>query len=213
MHSLVFRAPWIILLLFILQSTYAQIGRGTSVRPVQRTSVVVMVGITNPQTHGALQEFWQNGPGGAAEFRIHLGRSFSVGAGGEMSLLYFDEAAFVARYPGVPIKTKENLFVGNMYMDVAYVPFPFLVSQPYIKAQIGAVFITEAVYRQVVAGVRRTYYNVGGTARLTLGISTGVAWVVSGRLSLLADVKALYVHHDRAVGLLLHGRGGIQYKF
>jgi len=65
----------------------------------------------------------------------------------------------------------------------------------------------------VIAGVRYTYYNVGGRARLTLGAVAGALYALDYNFSLVAELKATYVHNDPAVGLLLHGRGGIQYKF
>jgi hypothetical protein len=207
------RAAWVVLLIVIHQAAFAQAGRRSGVRPVQRTSVVVLFGVTNPQSHERLREFWLNGPGGAAEFRIHLGPLWSLGAGGEISILYFNQAAFNARYPGVPIKTKENLFVGNVYADVAYTPLPTLMVQPYMKTQVGAAFVTEATYRMVTAGVQTTYYSVGGTPRLTLGVAAGFSLWLGAGVGLLAEVKALYVHRDPAFGLLLHGRGGVQFRF
>lgn len=204
----------IVLLFFLLQDiSFAQRPDLRRVRQVQRTSVAVMFGITNPQGHDRLREFWLNGPGGAAEFRVHLSPLFSLGAGGDLSVLYFDEAAFNQRWPGVPLQTKVNLFLGNVFLDGAYSPMPASRLRPYIKGQIGAEFITQAIYREVIAGVRYTYYNVGGRTRLTLGVAAGGSYALDYYFSLLLEVKATYVHHDPAVGLLLHGRAGVQYKF
>lgn len=210
------RLPYltIVLLTLLLHDiSFTQPARARRVRQVQRTSVVLMFGITNPQGHDRLREFWLNGPGGSAEFRVHLSPVFSLGAGGDMSLLYFDEAAFNRRWPGVPLQTKQNLFLGNIYLDGAYALLPASRLRPYVKGQLGAEFITEAVYRQVIAGVRYTYYNVGGRTRLTLGMAAGASYALDYYFSLLVEVKATYVHNDPAVGLLLHGRAGIQYKF
>lgn len=182
-------------------------------RQVQRTSIVVTLGVANPQSHGRLREFWLNGPSGSAEFRVHLNPSLSLGGGGDMSLLYFNEAAFATRWPNVPIKTKENLFVGNVYIDAAYAPLPASIIRPFFKGQVGALFVTEAIYRQVIGNVRYTYYNVGGRTRLTLGVATGVTWAFDYNFGLIAEIKATYVHNDPAIGLLLFGRAGIQYKF
>lgn len=203
----------LLLALILHESSFAQLRGGRRPQQVQRTSVVLLFGITNPQSHGRLREFWLNGPSGSAEFRVHLSPLWSLGAGGDMSLLYFDEAAFTQRWPGVPLQKKQNLFLGNIFLDAAYTPFPASRLRPYVKGQLGAEFISEAIYRQVIAGVRYTYYNVGGRTRLTLGAVAGALYALDYNFSLVAELKATYVHNDPAVGLLLHGRGGIQYKF
>ncbi len=202
-----------LLIVLLRDMCLAQPAPARRVRQVQRTSVVLMFGMTNPQGHDRLREFWLTGPGGAAEFRVHLSPVFSLGAGGEMSLLYFDEAAFNRRWPGVPLQTKQNLFLGNLFLDGAYAPLPASRLRPYFKGQLGAEFISEALYRQVIAGVRYTYYKVGGRTRLSLGMAAGASYALDYHFNLLMEVRATYVHNDPAVGLLLHGRGGIQYKF
>lgn len=203
----------LIVLLVLDGAALAQPRRLRRAHQVQRTSIVVTLGVANPQNHGRLREFWLNGPSGSAEFRVHLNPLLSLGGGGDMSLLFFNQEAFVARWPNVPIKTKENLFVGNLYLDAAYAPLPASILRPFLKGQVGALFVTEAIYREVIAGVRYTYYSVGGRTRLTLGVAAGATWAFDYNFGLVAEIKATYVHNDPAIGLLLFARAGIQYKF
>lgn len=177
-----------------------------------RASFNLALGVTNPQGRRGLREFWLNGPGGGAEFVVHLNSSFALGIGAEMALLYFDEAAFGARWPGVALREKENLFLGNVYIDATYTFLPGWQTRPYLRAQVGGEFIGEASYREVIGGKRYTYYHIGGTPRLSFGLAAGGVVSLTYALGILLELKGTFVHNDPGVSTLMHARAGVQFR-
>lgn len=202
------------LLLSYQQDSFSQPPQyqGLRARQSPRTTFNITLGLTSPQGRDGLREFWLNGPGGSGEFLIHLNPLLAVGIGADMSLLYFDERAFFERWPRVPLVEKKNLFVGNVYLAVTSSFFPGRPIHPFLSVQGGAEFISEALYREVIGGVRHTYYDVGGTARLALGLATGASFSLNYNLSILVELKGTFINNDPDVSMLAHGRVGIQFK-
>ena len=178
-----------------------------------RPAVNITLGFSSPQGREGLREFWLTGPGGAAEFLIHMTPSLAFGAGIDLCVLYFDVGAFAPRWPGVPLPEKRNLFLGNVYIDATYAFLPSNQTRPFLSAQLGAEFITAALYRQFIGGVRYTYYDVGGTTRLALGIATGANIALDYHLGLLVELKGTFILSDPNMSFLAHGRAGVQYTF
>ncbi len=205
-------AKYLLVLLAFVGSvqSFAQTGAAIPPQP-KKSSFVFAVGLTVPQSHDALRDFWLGGPSASLEFLIHTNRYFSLGAGVDYSILYFDQNGFATKWTGVSVKGKDNLTVFNLYMDAMLSLAPNSVVRPYIAAQVGAVFIKEAVYQEIVVGVRRTYYNVGGKTKLAMNIATGVTIQIDSSIALLAQIKGTFVHNDTAVGTLAHARLGVQY--
>ena len=199
---------------FYQHDTVSQTPDYGALRPRQslRPMFNVTLGLTSPQGHEGLREFWLNGPGGSAEFLIQLNPLFALGVGADMSLLFFDERAFAERWPGIPLSGKQNLFVGNVYVGATYSFLPGRQTRPFVSAQVGAEFITEALYRQVIGGVRYTYYDVGGKTRLALGVAAGASISLDYDLALLVELKGTFINNDPNVGFLAHGRVGLQFK-
>ncbi len=177
----------------------------------KKSSFVLALGLTTPGGREGLREFWLGGPSASLEFLIHTNRQFALGAGVDYSILYFNQNAFAMHWQGVPLKGKDNLTIFNLYLDAIYSLNPNGSIRPFIAAQVGAVFIKEALYREIVGGVRRTYYNVGGNTKLALNIAPGVTFQLDEDIALLAQIKWTFVRNDPAVSALTHFRAGVQY--
>lgn len=169
-------------------------------------------GLTVPQGRVGLREFWLAGPGGAVYFQTFTDQYFAIGAGADFSLLYFDERGFSARHPGVKIREKQNLILGNIYIEGTVMLLPTFQTRPYFSVQVGAELISQAVFREVISGVRRTYYDIGGKTRLAVGTSTGVVISLSRAVGIRGELKGVFVHNDRNVSVLVHARVGLQFR-
>ncbi len=177
----------------------------------KKSSFVLALGLTTPGGREGLREFWLSGPSASLEFLIHASKQFALGAGVDYSILYFNQNAFAMHWQGVPLKGKDNLTIFNLYLDAICSLNPNGSIRPFIAAQVGAVFIKEALYREIVGGVRRTYYNVGGNTKLALNIAPGVTFQLDEDIALLAQIKWTFVRNDPAVSALTHFRAGVQY--
>ena len=113
-------------------------------RPPQssRPMFTISLGVTTPQGRDGLREFWLSGFGGSAEFLLQRNSMVALGIGADLSWLYFDVAAFAQRWPGVPLDNKQNLFVGNVYLDATYSFLPGRQTRPFLSTQLGAEFIS-----------------------------------------------------------------------
>lgn len=203
---------WLVFLLIVVSiRAFAQTDTTFRGSQPKKSSFILSLGLTTPRGREGLKEFWLSGPSASLEFLVHVNREFALGAGVDYSILYFNQSAFVTRWPGVTLKAKDNLTVFNLFFDALYSFLPDGDIRPYVGAQIGAVFIKEAIYREVVGGVRRTYYNVGGDTKLAMNMATGAMFQLDSQIALLAQIKGTFVHNDPAVGSLLHLRAGVQY--
>lgn len=183
-------------------------------RPVLKSPTIIgtTFGLTSPQGRIGLREFWLSGPGGSVYFQTFTDQYFAIGAGADFSLLYFDERGFAARYPGVKVNEKQNLVLGNIYIDGTVLLLPTFQTRPYITLQVGAEFISQAVFREVIAGVRKTYYDIGGKTRLAVGTGVGVVISLSRTVGIRGEIKGVFVHNDRNVSALIHARAGLQFR-
>jgi hypothetical protein len=182
------------------------------VRQYERQSAYFSVGYTNPLGRSGLREFWLSGPSATIGVLIHTDENIALGVGSDFSILFFDEAAFGQRWPGVAIE-KRNLVVTNLFLNSVYIFLPGSQTRPYASVQLGAEFIPEALYQKIIDGVRNTYYKVGGTARLALGVAAGVNIQIESQWGLTAELKTTMIHNDPNASFFAHLRAGVQYKF
>lgn len=207
-----------LLLLAVLFTSYALPAFSQSVNypaPAQqptRPMFNVAFGVTSPLGRSGLREFWLGGPNATAKFHVQINPFVFLGVGADLSLQYFDLAAFQRRWPGVNLAEKQNLFLGNVFVDATYAFLPHRQTRPFFSLQLGAEFISEALYREIKSGVRYTYFNVGGKPRLTVAAATGATIYLSYNFGIVAELKGTLVHNDPNVSLLAHLRAGIQYK-
>jgi len=185
-------------------------------RPAQRllkNSIVLTGGVMTPLTHPSLKNFWNPGPSVALTVFANVNRFVSFGAGAEGCLLFFKEGAFSERYPGVsahPLKT------ANLHLFIAwkYTGRLGTVIAPTISATLGGSKMTKAVYEvRDSSGVRKTYYNIPGRMRLTLGVAPGIEFAFSRTVALIVEGRFLYLHNDPEAGLLAGGRCGLRWNF
>ncbi len=199
---------------FLVGESHPQPMSGRDSRPIMKPPTIVgtTFGLTSPQGRIGLREFWLSGPGGSVYFQAFTDQYFAIGAGADFSLLYFDERGFSARYPGVTINEKQNLILGNIYIDGTVMFLPTFQTRPFISLQVGAELISQAVFREVIGGFRKTYYDVGGKTRLAVGTSTGVVISLSRTVGVRGEIKGVFVHNDRNVSALVHARVGLQFR-
>ncbi|MBI5474007.1 MAG: hypothetical protein HY961_16845 [Ignavibacteriae bacterium] len=193
----------------------AQQYQGKQLRPRQSQRVVIAasVGMAIPVGRTGLVDYWLNGVSGKASFQIFADSYLAFGLSTDIALLYFDEMAFAQRWPGVPLKAKDNLILGNVSFDATYSFFPGYTTRPFVSVQIGAEFISEASYKQMINGVRYVYYDVGGHTRLALGLVTGADIQLAYWLNLHTELKGTFIHNDPDVSMITQARVGVQYKF
>jgi hypothetical protein len=176
-------------------------------------SAELSVGYTTPQGRSGLREFWLAGPNVALTGLIHLTKVFSLGLGADFSILYFDAGAFVERWPGVALQERPNLFMSNISLHGVYSLFPEGETRPFMGIGLGFELIPRAVDQRIINGVRYTYYNVGGTNRLALGVAAGVNHELDDDFGAHVELKSIFIHNDPNVSFLLNVRAGLQYKF
>ncbi len=208
----------LLLLLFVLcaeipVSAQEYKGRPLRFRQYQRPTISVSFGMAMPVGRTGLIDYWLNGLSGKAAFQVFADSYFALGLSTDIAILYFDQAAFVRRWPGVPLKSQDNLILGNVSFDATYSFFPGYITRPFISLQIGAEFVSQASYKKIVNDVRYVYYDVGGHARLALGVVAGADIQLAYWLNLHSEVKGTFVHNDPDVSMISHARVGVQYKF
>ena len=66
---------------------------------------------------------------------------------------------------------------------------------------MGFARLTGAEQKEVVNGVLVTYYEIPGTAHLTLGASAGIDYYVSRTIALQFDIRGMYMNNDPDFGI------------
>jgi hypothetical protein len=166
-------------------------------------------GVTVPLSHQALKEFWTRGPSAGVLF---LGRATSYvkfGIGGEASLFSFRRGMFALAYPGVTTQAK-NLATVYLYLALRNYLKPGLRMSPYVGLDVGVLRVTGAEYKEIINGVRATYYEIPGMSRLAGSVSLGGDYYLSRRVALLLQSRALYVFNDPNTGFLLSAHAGVR---
>lgn len=167
-------------------------------------------GATLPMSHAALTEFWMQGPSLRICGMIKANERTRVGLGVEAAHLSFRRGTFAATYPGVPVQTK-HLSSVYIFLGVRNYLRPSVRLTPFIGAEIGVLRWTGAEYKEVIDGVRYTYYEIPGMAHLAGSVSAGVDYFVFRRVALQFDGRALFVLNNAETGLLLTSHIGLKY--
>ncbi len=156
--------------------------------------------MTIPLSHDGITDFWMRGPGVNVCLMVRMKDNFKVGIGGEGALFSFKLGAFNQRYPGVTAEVKD---LGLIHVYLAFRNYirPTLRFSPYVGAQVGFARLTGAEQKAVVNGVLITYYEIPGTAHLTLGASAGMDYYVSRRIALQLDIRGMYMNNDPDLGI------------
>ncbi len=182
----------------------------TSARKSSRISLAVTAGFTAPQSKDALTQFWKGGPGVAVKVLLRAAPGFWIGAGADISALWFRQSGFVQAYPSVDVQKKNMAWV-NIFVLSRYGGFirSGLV-HPYTEFAIGASRLSGAEYKEVIDSVRVTYYEIPARTRLALTLTGGVEIQVWPRVSFLVEGAVRYVHNDPNVGVALLANGGVR---
>lgn len=179
---------------------------------IPRRSIVVSGGLTVPVSHIPLTDFWTMGPGGSAAFFAHVHRLVSVGVGMEASSLFFRSGAFETKFPGVSSK-KPNIGFLHLYLAWRYAFLSQPPVSPFIGASVGAAKATPAVYETMINGIRTTYYEIPGRTRLAVAGLVGADFFLDRTVAVEVEGKAVYLHNDPEVGLVLSVRAGVRLFF
>jgi hypothetical protein len=176
--------------------------------PRDRT-IEIFGGAGLPMTHPSFTRYWLRGPSAGMSLLFRASEHIKLGFGAEATLFSFRRGNFFAQNPGVPVQAKDMVFV-NVYLLMRRYFQPTLRTSPYVGAELGFLRISGAEYKEIVNGVRVTYYDIPGALRLTASAVLGVDQYLSRRLAIQVDVRATYIHNDPSVGLILGGRGGLK---
>ena len=166
----------------------------------RRVSLSLGGGFGFPLAKEGIKQFWQGGPAASALLLIRAQNAWSVGVGVDGTLLKFRTTTFASTYPGVPVQERRVGYLG-VSIALRYSPFQKYRLAPYIGATVGAAKYTAAWYYAIVNGVRRTYYEITGEARLAAGLNGGAEYALSRTVSVAAEVRLNYLFHDPNAGL------------
>lgn len=176
----------------------------------QKQTLNATFGFGASRSKDGLTAFWGNGLSASLSFYVNVTRSFAVGLGADVTELEFKEEEFRTTFPGVDVESN-NILLGNVYVGAKVFLLPSMRTCPYISLSLGAQRMTEALYRRNIAGVRVTYYNVGGTTRLTGAMAVGADIHINPWFAFELEGKATYIHNDPDAGIIVAGRGGFRF--
>jgi hypothetical protein len=173
-------------------------------------TIEVLGGITIPLSHEGITDFWLRGPGMNVCLMVRMKDNFKVGIGGEAALFSFRQGAFNQHYPGVPPEIKD---LGLLHVYLAFRNYirPSLRFSPYLGIQVGFARLSGAEQKEVVNGVLTTYYEIPGTAHLTLGASAGIDYYVARTIALQFDIRGMYMNNDPDLGIAVSMQLGAKF--
>lgn len=202
--------PLIVPAVYSQQPNPGTTQRTTSKPALNRVTVSLTIGGGIPISKAALTEFWDGGVSGSVSFMVSVNRVVAFGVGMDAGVLLFSQPRFILTYPTVPLQARNTSFL-NLYIAWRYTPFWKNRWAPFFGATVGAARYTGAEYKQIVNGVRVTYYEIPGMTRLSLGGIVGVDLNLSPRAALAVEARGTYVHKDPEAGLWLALNGGIRF--
>lgn len=164
-----------------------------------------------PVSHQSFKEFWQSGPGIGIGLMSRMSENIKFGFGVDGTLYSFRRGAFAERYPGVPMTVRHQTLV-NLYLLMRNYFLPGQRFSPFLGVDFGFARISGAESKEVINGVRKTYYDIPGTTRLTLSGAAGADYYFTREFAVQADVRAVYLHNDPNVGVFLYFRVGVKFK-
>jgi hypothetical protein len=174
-------------------------------------TIEVLGGITIPLSHEGITDFWLRGPGMNACLMVRMKDNFKVGIGCEAALFSFRQGAFNQHYPGVTPEIKD---LGLLHVYLAFRNYirPSLRFSPYLGIQVGFARLSGAEQKEVVNGVLITYYEIPGTAHLTLAASAGLDYYVSRTIALQFDIRGMYMNNDPDFGIAISMQLGAKFS-
>ncbi len=173
-------------------------------------SIEITGGATFPMSHSALTDFWTRGPSGGACFLFRANDVMRVGVGAEVALFSFRRGAFAEAFPGVPVQVS-NLTTVHIFLAVRNYLRPSVRLSPFFGAEAGVLRVTGAEYKEIIGGVRHTYYEIPGMSHLTGSVSAGLDYYISRRVALQMQGRAIFVINDPETGLLLTAHAGMKF--
>lgn len=176
----------------------------------QRQTLNVTFGLGAPRSKAGLTSFWDKGFSGSLSFYVNVNREVAFGLGIDVTEFEFKEEAFRTTYPGVDVESN-NVILSNVHVGTKISLLPSMRTCPYLTFSVGAQRMTEALYRRSISGVRVTYYNVGGTTRLTGAVALGADIHINKWFAFALEGKATYIHNDPDAGFVATGRGGVRF--
>lgn len=177
----------------------------------KRPVLSVSVGIATPLSKDAVKHYWNPGMSGSVSLLLPAQRSVLVGLAFDASALSFDEPAFAADYPTVP-PNSIDLGVFNLQLLVRGLFRPGMRFSPWLEGGLGGAFITGATYREVVSGVRQTYYDIKRTTRLSVSGSAGADIYFNAALAFTIRGKFTYLVKDPSIGVILLADAGLRFR-
>src|SRR5512140_2052415 len=175
-----------------------------------RVSLAITAGYAAPTSKDALTQFWKGGPVGGISVLVRAAPGFWIGAGLDVSALWFRESAFAQAYPSVEMQKKNMAWV-NIFVLSRYGGFvrsgPV---HPYTELAIGASRLSGAEHKEVIDSVRVTYYEIPARTRLALKLTGGMEIPAWPGISFLVEGAVRYVHNDPNVGVGILVNGGVR---
>jgi hypothetical protein len=177
-----------------------------------RHAISVTAGKSWVLSRPGITQFWRPGPAASLCFQVAVNRSVAVGLGLEVAKFQFSESRFNAVYPGIAAQN-DNLFWTSVWVGGRMAFLPGRRTNPYLGAAIGASRLTEALHRVIIDETRTTYYNVGGTTRLTASVVAGADIYMNRSLALELEVRGISVHNDPDLGVGISAVAGLRFSF
>jgi hypothetical protein len=177
----------------------------------KRPVLSVSVGIAFPLSKDAVKRYWNSGMTGSISLLLPAQRSVLVGLAFDASALTFDEPAFTTDYPTVP-PNAIDLGVFNLQLLARGLFRPGMRLSPWIEGGLGGAFVTGATYREVIDGVRHTYYDVKRTTRLSVSGSAGADIFFTAAFAFTIRGKFTYLVNDPSIGVMLLADAGLRFR-
>jgi hypothetical protein len=177
----------------------------------KRPALSVSVGMAFPLSRDPVTRYWNSGLSGSISLLVPAQRSVLVGLAFDASSLAFDEAAFTADYPTVP-PNPIDIGVLNLQLLTRVLLRPGMRFSPWIEGALGGAFVTGATYREVVNGLRETYFDVKRTTRLSLSGSVGTEIYFNAALAITIRGKLTYLVNDPSIGVVLVADAGFRFR-
>ena len=177
----------------------------------KRPALSVSIGMAFPLSKDAAKHYWNSGMSGSVSLLLPAQRSVLVGLAFDASALTFDEPAFTADYPTVP-PNSIDLGVFNLQLLARGLFRPGMRFSPWIEGGLGGAFVTGATYREVINGVRQTYYDIKRTTRLSVSGSAGADIYFNAALAFTLRGKFTYLVNDPSIGVILLADAGLRFR-
>lgn len=188
----------------------AQQNRSRLVYTPRDLTVEVWGGMGLPMAHRSFTRYWLRGPAGGFTLLFPASDRLRIGFGADATLFSFRKGNFALLNPEIRLQVKDIVLV-DLHLTMRHYFTPGLRASPYIDFTVGFARISGAEYKDIVNGVRVTYYEVPGTTRLAAGIHGGADYYLGRRFAVQADLGAVYVHNDPNLSFLLSGRAGVKF--